>query len=178
MLYKVKYASADLYEVRNSQNGEYRDYYDEYGNYLGGYWHYPYHDDITAKGEWYYDLKTKGFRYVSSNDMLNKTCGFNGYQFWGCSILKKFVAKIGNWYPTVLNGNLFCDCQNLEEVIIHVECLRSAENMIQSCPKLHTFYADLSQLEYGITSLISDVALTAFTSALSINSSSSTAIIL
>ena len=31
MLYKVKYAHADLYEVRNSQSGELRDYYDEYG---------------------------------------------------------------------------------------------------------------------------------------------------
>ena len=81
--------------------------------------------------------------------MFNKTCSFMGFQFEGCSILKKFVAKIGNWYPTVLNGNLFCDCQNLEEVIIHVENLKEANNMFQSCPKVHTFYADLSQLENG-----------------------------
>lgn len=144
MLYRVKYAHADLYEVRNSQNGEYRDYYDEYGNYLGGYWHYPYYDDITAKGEWYYDLKTTAYPWNTSEEV-----GFSMTQFDNCPLLKKFVAKIGRDSVTRINGNFFYYCENLEEVIIHVECLSDANNMFAYCPKLHTFYADLSHLETG-----------------------------
>lgn len=144
MLYKVKYAHADLCEVRSSQFNEYRDYYDEYGNYQGGYNHYPYYDDISPNGEWYYDLKTTANPYSSGEEV-----GFNNSQFNECPILKKFVAKIGRDSATRIYGNFFYDCQTLEEVIIHVECLAEATNMFYNCPKVHTFYADLSKLEGG-----------------------------
>lgn len=135
MLYKIKYAYADLYELRNSQSSEWKDIYDEYGN-SQGYWYYQHYDDITAKGEWYYDLKTTGGDFSSP-------------QFQECPILKKFVAKIGNRDFTYIYTNFFYDCRNLEEVIIHVEFLKSANSMFYNCPKVHTFYADLSQLESG-----------------------------
>lgn len=143
MLYKVKYAGADLNEVRNSQSSEYRDYYDEYGNYQYGYYHYPYYDDISPDGEWYYDLKTTAYPWNSSEEVSFSS------QFYECPILKKFAAKIGRDSVTSISGNFFYQCQNLEEVILHVECLTGATNMFAYCTKLHTFYADLSRLEIG-----------------------------
>lgn len=140
MLYKVKYAHANLWEVINSQSGEWRNYSDEYG-ISRGYNHFPCYDDITAKGEWFYDLKT-----TANPSDISQYVTFNEYQFSYCPMLKKFAAKIGRNSPTSMYNHFFFECRNLEEVIIHVECLESANNMFAYCPKLHTFYADLSHL--------------------------------
>ena len=144
MLYKVKYAHTDLSELKSSQSSEWRDYYDDYGNYQGGYHHFPFYDDITENGEWYYDLKTTAYPWNSSEEV-----SFSDSQFYQCPILKKFVAKIGRDSVTRIVSNFFYDCRNLEEVIIHLECLNDATNMFSICPKLHTFYADLSCLQYA-----------------------------
>ena len=143
MLYKVKYANSDLHEVRNSQSGEWRDYYDEYGNYITGYNWYPYYDDITAKGEWCYDLMTKTNIFSWSSDYLWLPWG----QFETCPLLKKFAAKIGNDITKTILGSLFTSCDCLEEVIIDCTWLETANSLFSYCPKLHTFYADLSHLE-------------------------------
>lgn len=140
MLYKVKYAHTDLSEVRNNQTSEWRDYYDEYGNYITGYTWYPYYDDITAKGEWYYDLKT---------NPTNSYYSFNN-QFCENQLLVKFAAKIGGSDGIQTSCNRFFEnCNNLEEVIIECPFLYNCNYMFYNCPKVHTFYADLSRLEYG-----------------------------
>ena len=140
MLYKVKYAHADLNEVRNSQSSEWKDYYDEYGN-SQGYYHYPYYDDISPDGGWYYDLMTRGY----CNDYTSGTNIYNT-QFDNCPLLKKIVAKIGR-NGTYITNEFFYECRNLEEVIIQVDILMEATKMFSYCPKLHIFYADLSCLE-------------------------------
>ena len=140
MLYKVKYAHTDLYEVRYSQSSEWREYYDEYGNHITGYTWYPCYDDITSKGEWYYDLKTNPTdSYYSFNT-----------QFYDIPLLVKFAAKIGggNGVQTSCSSFFNC-CNNLEEVIIECSLLYDCNNMFSNCPKVHTFYADLSKLEYA-----------------------------
>lgn len=141
MLYKVKYAHADLYEVRSSQSSEWREYYDENGN-SEGYDHYPYYDDITAKGEWYYDLKTKTNNFTWSYDPTN----FVWSQFQYCPLLKKFAAKIGNDITTTNVNNLFDSCNCLEEVIIDCTWLETVNSLFNNCCKVRTFYADLSHL--------------------------------
>lgn len=143
MLYKIKYAHTELYEVRYSQTSEWRDYYDEYGNYITGYTWYPYYDDITAKGEWYYDLKTKPNVFTWSSDYT----WLSQNQFESCPLLKKFAAKIGNDITKTVVSNLFTQCDYLEEVIIDCTWLRDVSNLFSYCPKVHTFYADLSKLE-------------------------------
>ena len=88
MLYKVKYAHADLSDVRNSQSSEWKDIFDEYGNNQG-YYHYPYYDDISPDGEWYYDLKTTAYPWDSSQ-LVN----FYNNQFENCPILKNLRLRL------------------------------------------------------------------------------------
>lgn len=135
MLYKVKYAHTDLETVRNSQSSEWREIYDEYGN-SQGYNHYPYYDDITAKGEWYYDLKTNS----TDNDLTFYT------QFNENPLLVKFAAKIGGIGIQTTCTRFFNYCNNLEEVIIDCPFLQNCNTLFDYCPKVHTFYADLSRL--------------------------------
>lgn len=138
MLYKVKYAHTDLETVRNSQSSERREIYDEYGNYQGGYYHYPYYDDISAKGEWYYDLKT---------NQTENNFTFSFYtQFYENPLLVKFAAKIGANGVSTTCSRFFHYCNNLEEVIIECPFLQNCNNMFDFCPKVRTFYADLSRL--------------------------------
>lgn len=140
MLYRVKYAHTDLERVTNNQSSEWRDYSDEYGNYRG-YSHYPLYDDITADGEWFYNILTNG----NTNNAYEDTTIYN-VQFWGCPLLKKFAAKVGR-NTVQINSGLFRDCKNLEEVIIDTDMgIYSAYELFYDCPKVHTFYANLSQL--------------------------------
>lgn len=87
-----------------------------------------------------YDIKTTAYPWDTSI-----LVSF-GEQFSFCPLLKKFIAKIGRDSITSISTNFFYECRNLEEVIIHVECLTEASNMFCYCPKLHTFYADLALL--------------------------------
>lgn len=152
MLHKVKYANTTLDKLMMTQQPENKYIYDENGNYMDSYFHYPFMDDITKDGEWLFDLKTsmEGFSHSS-------------YQFIECPVLKKFIAKLGNSNPTEITNNFFYKCDNLEEVILYVENLTKANYLFENCPKMHTFYCDLSQLtsaycmfgydSYGCTSL-------------------------
>lgn len=145
MLHKVKYASTSIDELTMTQQPEWKEKFDENGNYMYSYNHYPFMDDITKDGEWLFDLKTnyEGFS--------NRTT-----QFIDCPVLKKFIAKLGSYNLTEINSNLFCNCNNLEEVILYVENLTIANRLFYNCPNLHTFYCDLSQLQAAYAMFGSD----------------------